>query len=133
MLRGWKSASCSGFLGVSGATGGAVIEVVGILPVTSSIPIPSSHRLRSTPFIDPPNSVTRFAAHYHFSFDFFYIVYFCLSKWDKKLRVQISLEANTDFDDATCPQANRTDQGTYRWPIGKWEYRLVPSLGQVSL
>jgi hypothetical protein len=82
MLRGWKSASCSGFLGIFGATGGAVTEV-GILPVTSSIPMPPSHRLRSTPFIDPPISVDRFAAHYHSSFDFFYIVYICLSKWDK--------------------------------------------------
>jgi hypothetical protein len=83
MLRGWKSAICCGFLGISGATGGAVIEVVGPLPVAISIPVPSSHRLRSTPFIDPPISVDRFAAHCHFSFDFFYIVYFCLSKWDK--------------------------------------------------
>jgi hypothetical protein len=112
MLRGWKSASGSGFLAVSGAAGGAVIEVVAILPVTSSIPMPSSHRLRSTSCMDPPISVDRFAAHYHSSFDFFYIVYFCLSKWDKAPG-QLSLEANTDFDDASRPQANRTDQGTY--------------------
>jgi hypothetical protein len=83
MLRGWKSASGSGFLDISGAPGGAVIEVFGIPPVTSSMPMPSSHRLRSAPFIDPPISADRFAAHFHFSLDFFYIVYFCLSKWDK--------------------------------------------------
>jgi hypothetical protein len=105
MLRGWKSASCSDFLGLSGTTGGAVIEVVGILPATNNIPMPSSHRLRSTPFINPPISIDRFAAHFHFSLDFFYIVYFRLSKWGKAPGL-VLLEANTDFDDARRPQAN---------------------------
>jgi hypothetical protein len=112
MLRGWKSASCSGFLAVSGATGGAVIEVVGILPVTSSIPMPSSHRLRSTPFIDPPISVDRFARIIIFrSISSISFTFTCQS--GIKLRVQPSLEANTDFDDRSRPQANRTEQGTY--------------------
>src|ERR1700722_169714 len=105
MLRGWKSARCSAFLRISDSTGGAVIEVVGILPVTKSIPIPLSHRLRSAAFIDPPIPV-------HFSCDSSISFTFACQS-GIKLRVQLSLEANTDFDDASRPQANRTDQGTY--------------------
>jgi hypothetical protein len=83
MLRGWKSASCSGFPALSSSTDGDVIEVVRNLPATKNIPMLSNQRLRPIPFTNPPVSVDRLAMHFFFSFDLFYIVYFRLSKWDK--------------------------------------------------
>ncbi len=83
MLRGWKSASCSGFPARSGANGGEVVEVVGNLLAANSAPKLPNQRLRPIPFMNPPVSVDRLATHSTFRLTFFYIVYFRLSKWDK--------------------------------------------------
>jgi len=83
MLRGWKSASCSGFPALSSSTDDGVMEVVGNLPAAKNIPLLSNQRLRPILFMNSPVSFDRAAMHFLFSFDFFYIVYFCLSKWDK--------------------------------------------------
>jgi len=87
MLRGWKSASCSGFPGLSGANGGEVIEVVGNLLAAKSAPKLPNQRLRPIPFMNPPVSVDRLATHSTFRLTSFYIVYFRLSKWDKAPRI----------------------------------------------
>src|SRR5437867_13099424 len=83
MLRGWKSASCSGFPALSGANGGEVIEVVGNRLAAKSAPKLPNQRLRPIPPMNPPVSVDRCADRSTFRLTFFYIVYFRLSKWDK--------------------------------------------------
>jgi len=50
MLRGWKSASCSGLPAPSGATGEDLIEVQGNLPAKKNIPMLSNQRLRPISF-----------------------------------------------------------------------------------
>ena len=82
MLRGWKSASCNGFPTPSGVTGDA-IEALGNLLAKKNIPMLSNQLLRPIPLMDPPVSFDRAAMDFLSSFDFFYIVYFRLSKWDK--------------------------------------------------
>jgi len=83
MLRGWKSASCNGVPALSGTTGVDVIEALGSLLVTKNIPIFSNQLLRPIPLMNPPVSFDRAVIDSLFSFSFFYIVYFRLSKWDK--------------------------------------------------
>ena len=56
MLRGWKSASCSGLPAPSGATGEDLIEVQGNLPAKKNIPMLSNQRLRPIPLMNPPVS-----------------------------------------------------------------------------
>ena len=56
MLRGWKSASFSGFPAPSGATPDGVIEVQGNLPAKKSVPMLSNQRLRAIPLMNPPVS-----------------------------------------------------------------------------
>ena len=82
MLRGWKSASCNGFPTPSGVTGDA-IEALGNLLATKNIPMLSNHLLRPIPLMNPPVLFDRAGIDFLFLFDFFYIVYFRLSKWDK--------------------------------------------------
>jgi hypothetical protein len=84
MLRGWKSASCKGFPKLSRAAGG-VSGALGSLLATKNIPMLSSQLLRPIPLMNPPISLDRAAADFFSAFGFFYIVYFCLSKWDKFL------------------------------------------------
>ena len=83
MLRGWKSASCNGFPGPSCATDDDVIEARGNLLATKNIPMLSNQLLRPIPLMNPPVSFELAAMDSLFSFYFFYIVYFRLSKWDK--------------------------------------------------
>ncbi len=82
MLRGWKSASCNGFLTAPAVTGDA-IEALGNLLAKKNIPMLSNQLLRPIPLMDPPVSFDRAAMDFLSSFDFFYIVYFRLSKWDR--------------------------------------------------
>ena len=57
MLRGWKSASCSGLPALSAATGAELVAVAGIPPVTKIIPMLSNQRLRSIQLIAPPSQL----------------------------------------------------------------------------
>jgi hypothetical protein len=66
MLRGWKSASGSGFPALSSSTGGDVIEGVGNLPATKTIPMLSNQRLRPVLFMNSPVSFDRAAMHFLF-------------------------------------------------------------------
>jgi len=99
MLRGWKSASCNGFSALSDATGGDVIAARGNLLATKSLPMLSNQLLRPIPLMNPPVSFDRAAMDFLSVFDFFYIVYFRLSKWDK-VRIQLFLKANASVCDA---------------------------------
>jgi hypothetical protein len=56
MLRGWKSASCSGFPARSGVLVGKIIEEAGNRLATSNVPALSSKRLRPIPFMNSPDS-----------------------------------------------------------------------------
>ncbi len=98
MLRGWKSASCSGFPAPPGATGD---DLIGNLPAKKDIPMLSNQRLRPIPLMNPPV----FKSHpygFPLSCDFFYIVYFPLSKWDNSPG-SASLKANANVHDARRP------------------------------
>ncbi len=98
MLRGWKSASCSGFPAPSGATGD---DLIGNLPAKKDIPIVSNQRLRPIPLMIPP-VLKSHSCGFPFSCDFFYIVYFLLSKWDNSPG-SASLKANANLHDASRP------------------------------
>jgi len=70
MLRGWKSASCSGFPAPSGATGD---DLIGNLPAKKDIPMLSNQRLRPIPLMNPPvfkSRDSRFHATSSISFTF---------------------------------------------------------------
>ena len=70
MLRGWKSASCSGFPAFSGEAGRELFEVTGILLAANNIPKLPNQRLRPIPLMSPPVLADR--SHVtHISFDFF--------------------------------------------------------------
>ena len=66
MLRGWKSASCSGIPALSSSAGGEVIEVVGNLLAMKNIPMFSSQRLRPILSMNSPVSFDRAAMHFFF-------------------------------------------------------------------
>ena len=51
MLRGWKSASCSGFPAPSGATDD---DLIGNRPAKKDIPMLSNQRLLPIPLMNPP-------------------------------------------------------------------------------
>ena len=85
MLRGWKSASFSGFPAPSGATADDLIGVRGNLPAKKNIPMLSNQRLRPIPLMESSSLIKIPPLQIPFSCDFFYIVYFDLSKWDKSL------------------------------------------------
>ena len=53
MLRGWKSASCSGLPAPCGATGD---DLIGNRPAKKDIPKLSNQRLRPIPLMNPPVS-----------------------------------------------------------------------------
>ncbi len=99
MLRGWKSASCSGFLAPSGAAADDLIGVRGNLPAKKNIPMLSNQRLRPIPIMESSSLIKIPPLQIPFSCDFFYIVYFRLSKWDKS-PVQLSLEKSANAHDA---------------------------------
>jgi len=82
MLRGSKSASCSGFPALSGTNAGEVIGAAGNLLAAKTAPKLPSQRLLPIPLINPPLSAA-IRRHSTFRLTSFYIVYFRLSKWDK--------------------------------------------------
>jgi hypothetical protein len=100
MLRGWKSASCSGFPALSSPTGGDVIEVVGNLPATKNIPMLSNQRLRPVLFISSPISLDHAAMHFFFrSTSSISFTFACQS--GIKLRVERPLKANASVGKAS--------------------------------
>jgi hypothetical protein len=102
MLRGWKFASCSGFPALSRSIGGDVIEVVGNLSATKNIPVLSNQRLLPILLMNSPVSFDRAAMHFLFrSTSSISFTFACQS--GIKLRVQRSLKANANADEASHP------------------------------
>jgi len=94
MLRGWKSASCSGFPALSAAVSVDVIEALGSLLAMKNIPMLSSQLLLPIPLMNPPFSFDRAPLWISFlrlapSISF---TFACQSGIN--LRVQLSIEAN---------------------------------------
>ena len=102
MLRGWKSASCSGFPALSGANGGEVIEVVGNLLAAKSAPKLPNQRLRPILFMNSPVSYDRAAMHFLFrSTSSISFTFACQS--GIKLQFQRPLKADANVDEASRP------------------------------
>ena len=102
MLRGWKSASCSGFPALSSSTDDGVIEVVGNLPAAKNIPMLSNQRLRPILFMNSPVSFDHAAMHFLLrSTSSISFTFACQS--GIKLQFQRPLKADANVDEASRP------------------------------
>jgi len=82
MLRGWKSASCSGFPAFPGLADGKAAALAGILLASKNALTLWNKLLRPILFMRSPTWVNR-SSELTPQHEFFYLVYFALSKWHK--------------------------------------------------